>query len=83
MLGALLAYYEYSGEKKYFDAAQKAMDYTISRYKQSGKSYFHQPNPNGGGLTHGLMIIETLEWLYNLTNDKKYLRFCNLGLRRL
>ncbi|MEA4935524.1 MAG: glycoside hydrolase family 127 protein [Paludibacter sp.] len=75
ILGALLAYYEFSGEKKYFEAARKAMDYTIERYRKSGKSYFHQPKPNGGGLTHGLMIVETLEWLYRLTNDKKYLDF--------
>jgi uncharacterized protein len=75
VLGALLAYYEYSGEKKYFDAAKKAMDYTIYRYQKSGKTYFNQPNPNGGGLTHGLMIIETLEWFYKLTKDKKYLDF--------
>jgi uncharacterized protein len=75
ILGALLAYYEYSGKKIYFDAAKKAMDYTIYRYQKSGKTYFNQPNPNGGGLTHGLMIIETLEWFYKLTKDKKYLDF--------
>jgi DUF1680 family protein len=75
MLGALLAYYEYSGEKKYFKAAQRAVDYTIMRYISSGKTYFGQPKPDGGGLTHGLMFAETVEWMYRLTNDKKYLNF--------
>lgn len=75
MLGALLAYYEYSGDKKYFKAAQRAVDYTISRYTKSGKTYFGQPKPDGGGLTHGLMFAETLEWMLRLTNDKKYLNF--------
>lgn len=74
IFGALLAYYEYSGDKKYLEAVQKAVDYTMSRYGTNGKSYFHQPKPNGGGLTHGLMFIETLEWLYKLTNDKKYIK---------
>jgi len=75
MLGALLAMYEYSGERKYFDAAKRAADYTIERYVSSGKSYFHQPAPNGGGLTHGLMFCETLEWLHRLTGDRKYVDF--------
>jgi DUF1680 family protein len=75
MLGALLAFYEYSGEKRYFDATKRAVDYTISRYLISGKTYFGQPKPDGGGLTHGLMFGETLEWMYKLTHDKKYLYF--------
>lgn len=75
ILGALLAYYEFTQEQKYFDAVKKAVDYTISRYTSSGKSYFQQPRPNGGGLTHGLMYCETLEWLYKLTKDRKYLDF--------
>lgn len=75
MLNAMLAYYEYTGDKRYFDAAKKAIDYDIYRYTKSGKSYFNIPNPNGGGLTHGLMIVETLEWFYKLTHDKKYLNF--------
>lgn len=75
MLGALLAMYEYSGERTYFDAAKRAVDYTIGRYVSSGKSYFRQSAPNGGGLTHGLMFCETLEWLHRLTGERKYLDF--------
>lgn len=75
MLGALLAMYEYSGDRTYFDAAKRAADYTIGRYVSSGKSYFRQPAPNGGGLTHGLMFCETLEWLHRLTGERKYLDF--------
>ncbi len=75
MLNALLAMSEYSGDKRYYDAAKRAADYTISRYIKSGKSYFNQPKPNGGGLTHGLMFCETMEWLYGLTGDRRYLDF--------
>lgn len=75
ILNALLAFYEFTGEEKYFEAARRAVDYTISRYEQSGKTYFRQPAPNGGGLTHGLMYVDVLEWLYRLTGEKRYLRF--------
>lgn len=75
MMAALLAFYEYTGEKKYFDAAKRAVDYTISRYVTTGKTYFQQPKPNGGGLTHGLMYCETLEWMYRITGDRKYFDF--------
>lgn len=77
MLNAILAYYEFTGNKRYLNSVIKSVDYTIDRYQESGKSYFHQPVPNGGGLTHGLMYIETLEWLYRITQDKKYLLFAN------
>ena len=75
ILNALLALYEYTGEKKYFDAVERALDCTLSRYEKSGKTYFQQPKPNGGGLTHGLMLGETLEWMYNLTGNPRYLHF--------
>ena len=77
MMAALLAYYEYSKDEKYFNAAKKAVDLVIDRYTKSGKSYFKQPKPNGGGLTHGLMYIETLEWMHRLTGDKKYVDFAD------
>ncbi|GHU98729.1 hypothetical protein FACS1894159_01660 [Bacteroidia bacterium] len=75
MLNALLAFYEYTGERKYFDAAKKAADHTLDRYVKSGKTYFQQPKPNGGGLTHGLMFCETMEWLSRLAGERKYLDF--------
>jgi len=76
ILGALLAFYEYSGEKKYLDAVRKAADCTIAAYSAPGKTYFQQPKFNGGGgLTHGLMYCEPMEWLTRLTGDKKYLDF--------
>jgi uncharacterized protein len=77
MMAALLAYYEYSGDEKYFNAAKRAVDLVIDRYTKSKKTYFQQPKPNGGGLTHGLMYIETLEWMHRHTNDIKYLNFAD------
>ena len=75
ILDALLAFYEYTGEQKYFDAVKRALNCTLSSYEKSGKTYFQQPKPNGGGLTHGLMLGETLEWMHRLTGDARYLRF--------
>jgi len=76
ILGALLAFYEYTGEKKYFDAARKAADCTIACYMTGGKTYFQIPKlTGGGGTTHGLMFCEPMEWLSRLTGDKKYLDF--------
>jgi len=75
MINAILAYYEFTGNVKYLKAAKRAVDYTIERYEKSGKTYFQQPKPNGGGLTHGLTFVETLEWLHKITGDKKYVRF--------
>jgi len=56
MINAILAYYEFTGNAKYLKAAKRAVDYTIERYEKSGKTYFQQPKPNGGGLTHGLNV---------------------------
>lgn len=75
MMSAILAYYEYSKDDKYFQAAKRAVDYVIHRYVTSGKTYFQQPKPNGGGLTHGLTYVEILEWMHRLTKDKKYVDF--------
>ena len=75
MLVALLAYYEYTGDKRCLDAVIRAADHTIASYRTSGESYFQQPQPSGGGLTHGLMYVDVLEWLYKLTGEAKYADF--------
>ena len=66
---AILAFYEFTGEKKYLDAVVKAADYNISCFEKSKINYFSQ------GLSIGLMYIDVLEWLYRITNDQKYLTF--------
>ena len=75
ILMAMLAYYEYTGELKYLQAVEKAVSHTIDRYETSGKSYFQHDRKSGGGLTHGLMYVDVLEWLYKLTSKSGYLDF--------
>lgn len=73
---AMLAYYEISGKTKYLKAVEKAVKLTIEHYGKS-KSYFDDPKASGGagGLTHGLMIVDVMEWLYNITGDEDYKGF--------
>ena len=75
ILTALLAYYEYTGEERYLTAVKRAADLTMERYVTTGKSYFQHERKSGGGITHGLMYVDVLEWLYRLTGDERYVEF--------
>lgn len=75
ILGALLAYYEFTGKKEVLQAVERAAKLTMSHYGPGKISYFHIPGNDGGGTAHGLMWIETMEMLYRLTGDKAYADF--------
>ena len=68
----LLAYYEFTGRKDVLDAVQRAVKLTIRQYGP-GASYFSNPNEDCG-MSHGLMFLDVLEWLYRLTGDDEYRR---------
>jgi uncharacterized protein len=74
ILGALLGYYEFTGKKPVLDAVEKAAQYTMSHYGEGKASYFQAKN-KGGGTSHGLMFVETMEMLYRLTGKKQYADF--------
>ena len=65
---AMLAYYEYTKDKTVLAAVEKAVDCTLKHYE--GKEVFYQ----GSGVSHGIAFVDTLEWLYRLTDDPKYVR---------
>ncbi|HEY1115578.1 MAG TPA: beta-L-arabinofuranosidase domain-containing protein, partial [Chitinophagaceae bacterium] len=48
ILGALLAYYEFTGKKEVLQAVERAAKLTMSQYGPSKKSYFHIPGNDGG-----------------------------------
>lgn len=73
-LCGLLAYYEFTGEKKYLKAVVKAVENTMKSFPE-GYSYFVQEEELGPGTGHGLMYVDVLEWLYRLTGDAKYPAF--------
>jgi len=64
----MLAYYEYTKDKKILRAVEKAVDCTLAHYL--GKEVFYQ----GSGVSHGVAFTDTLEWLYRLTGDQKYIK---------
>jgi len=75
-LRAFLAYYEYSKEQKYLDAAVRSVDFMISLFGKDKNKYFvGESTMEGGARAHGLMYIDVLEKLHQLTGDKKYLDF--------
>ncbi|NBC83506.1 MAG: hypothetical protein GVY19_09000 [Bacteroidetes bacterium] len=72
ILMAMLAYYEFTGEQKVLDAAEKAAKLIMHHYND--KNYFSKES-KGGGVSHGIGFFENLEWLYRLTGDESYLQF--------
>jgi uncharacterized protein len=67
----LLAYYEFTGRKDVLDAVERAVKLTISQYGPD-YNYFENPRQGNSGVSHGLMFIDVLEWLYRLTGDRQY-----------
>jgi uncharacterized protein len=68
----LLAYYEFTGRKDVLDAVERAVKLTIRQFGP-GSSYFDNPDEDCG-MSHGLMFLDVLEWLFRLTGDEEYRR---------
>jgi DUF1680 family protein len=75
MYRGLLAYYEYSKDKKLFQAIEKAVNNVMLNYP-IGKSspYFSGANFNAG-VSHGLTFTDVLDKMYQITGDKKYIEY--------
>lgn len=73
---ALLAWYEYSGDKTVLTAVVRATDNVLAYYPVNKSHPFLSKNPNTGGLSHGLVFTDVLERLFFLTGQKKYLDYC-------
>ncbi|WP_294083328.1 beta-L-arabinofuranosidase domain-containing protein [Proteiniphilum sp. UBA5384] len=75
-LRSMLAFYEYSQEKKYLEAVEKSVNQMISLFGEKSNRYFvGESTIEGGARAHGLMYIDVLERLYLLTGDQKYVNF--------
>lgn len=72
MLMGVLALYEFTGELKFYKAAEKATRLIMDAY--SLQNYFIV-NSKGGGVSHGVGFFEILDWMYRLTGDSVYLTF--------
>lgn len=69
----MLAWYEYTGDKRFLDGVIKAVDFTMRHYKD--RNIFKYKGPKRGGVSHAVGFVDAMEWLYRLTGDQKYLDF--------
>lgn len=77
-LRGALAYYEYTGQPEVLAAVVRNVDLFITLFAQGGLRYFQVPNDEPihvGSRTHGLMYVDVLERLFQLTGDRRYLDF--------
>src|SRR6056297_4161525 len=72
ILMAMLAYYEFTGNKEVLKTAEKAAKLIIENY--DNENYFAVKS-RGGGVSHGIGFFENLEWLYRITGKQAYLDF--------
>lgn len=75
LLRGLLAWYEFTKDKKVFNAIERAVKNVMKNYPINASHPFHSTNPNVGGLSHGLTFTDVLENLYRLTKDRSYLDY--------
>lgn len=68
----LLAYYEYSNDKKLWNAIVKAVDNVMTNYPIGKSSPFSSGNEFNGGVSHGLTFTDVLDKMYQITGDTKY-----------
>jgi DUF1680 family protein len=72
MYRGLLAYYEYTKDKKLWQAIVKAVDNVMENYPISKSSPFYSGTAFNGGVSHGLTFTDVLDKMYQLTGDRKY-----------
>lgn len=74
----LLSYHELTGDASYLAAAERSARLTIAQYGPHHR-YFNFDPARGNlyltGLTHGLMYVEAMEWLYEITGREAYRDF--------
>jgi DUF1680 family protein len=74
ILRGLVAYYELTGDPAVLEAAERAVQRTISNYGPGKQTAFMIPVP-GDGIAHGLMFTDVLERLFDLTGKNAYRDF--------
>jgi hypothetical protein len=75
LLRGLLAYYEYTGDKKVLDCVTRAVDNVMQNYPVFRSDPFNAGNGATEGVAHGLTFTDILDKMYGLTGDKKYLEY--------
>lgn len=78
MQRAMLAYYEYTGDNRYYEAVRIMVDKTIYLWNDKfnkGLTYFGRPFDKKGQMNHSLTYVDILQYLYHRTKDPKYVDF--------
>jgi DUF1680 family protein len=74
ILRGLLAYYELTGKVEVLDAVERAVGLTMSKYGP-GKMTVFGIKGAAGGIFHGLMFVDVVERLFDLTGNTAYRDF--------
>lgn len=70
---AMLAYYEFTGDKEVLEAVENATLLNLKAFKDDQGTYFGRPKTDrDGGASHGIGFLDTLEWLYRITGKQEY-----------
>jgi DUF1680 family protein len=72
MYRGLLAYYDYSKDKKVWQAIVKAVDNVMANYPIGKSSPFSSGKEFNGGVSHGLTFTDVLDKMYQRIRDTKY-----------
>ncbi|MFM2213199.1 MAG: hypothetical protein RL427_462 [Bacteroidota bacterium] len=72
MYRGLLAYYEYTKDKRVWKALVKAVNNVMQNYPMGKASPFSSGQEFNGGVSHGLTFTDILDKMYQITGDTKY-----------
>jgi DUF1680 family protein len=75
MYRGLLAFYEYSNDKKLWTAIERAIDNVMVNYPINNSSPFSSGLAFNGGVSHGLTFTDVLDKMYQITRDRKYTNY--------
>ncbi len=75
ILRFLLAWYEYKKDPAVLKSVEKAVANLMKHWPAYESTPFYSVNPNVSGLSHGLMMTDVLQRLYELTDNRTYLNY--------
>lgn len=68
----LLAYYEFTQDKRVWTAIVKAIDNLMDNWPINASNPFNTGKEYNGGVGHGLVFTDVLDRMYQITGDRKY-----------
>lgn len=68
----LIAYYEFTGDKRVWDALVRAVDNVMANWPAGKSAPFDTGTGYNGGVGHGLVFTDVLDRMYQLAGDKRY-----------